>query len=47
MTFSGLMVYRVTVDGDQSTSDTVAVLAKEHAIPFYVAAPFSTISRTQ
>jgi len=37
---------RIAANGDVANkvgTYTVAVLAKEHAIPFYVAAPFSTI----
>jgi methylthioribose-1-phosphate isomerase len=37
---------RIAANGDVANkigTDTVAILAKEHGIPFYVAAPFSTI----
>ena len=37
---------RIAANGDVANkigTYTVAVLAKEHGIPFYVAAPFSTV----
>ena len=40
---------RITANGDVANkigTYTVSVLAKEHGIPFYVAAPFSTVDRS-
>jgi methylthioribose-1-phosphate isomerase len=40
---------RITANGDVANkigTYTVSVLAREHGIPFYVAAPFSTVDRT-
>lgn len=40
---------RITANGDVANkigTYTVSVLAREHAVPFYVAAPFSTVDRT-
>jgi methylthioribose-1-phosphate isomerase len=40
---------RITANGDVANkigTYTVAVLAREHGIPFYVAAPFSTVDRS-
>jgi methylthioribose-1-phosphate isomerase len=39
---------RITANGDVANkigTYTVSVLAREHGIPFYVAAPFSTVDR--
>ena len=40
---------RITANGDVANkigTYTVSVLAREHGMPFYVAAPFSTVDRT-